>query len=202
MLKRLPLIPTLLVLIAIAIMVRLGFWQIDRAAEKADLLARYASIQHDQQLVTWNGDPKTGEAMLFRKVHMACAAVASESPVAGHNAKGETGWSQVERCTSPEGFAVPIVTGWSRQPDPFAAGQARWTGGAVTGTVARDRGDTVRLIADPPLPGLVANARPDPRNIPNNHWSYAVQWFLFALTALAIYGLALRKRLAAKDAAG
>jgi surfeit locus 1 family protein len=50
-------------------------------------------------------------------------------------------------------------------------------------------------VADPPLAGLAANARPDPADIPNNHWSYAVQWFLFAGTALVIYALALRKRL-------
>ena len=30
--------------------------------------------------------------------------------------------------------------------------------------------------------------------IPNNHLSYAVQWFLFALTALVIYVLAVRKK--------
>ena len=43
--------------------------------------------------------------------------------------------------------------------------------------------------------GLDANARPDPATIPNNHLSYAIQWFLFALTALVIYGIALRKRM-------
>ena len=59
---------------------------------------------------------------------------------------------------------------------------------------ARGKHD-VRLVADPPVAGLAANARPDPQDIPNNHFSYAVQWFLFAATALVIYGLALRKRL-------
>ena len=54
-----------------------------------------------------------------------------------------------------------------------------------------------RLVADPPVAGLGANARPDPSDIPNNHLAYAVQWFLFAFTALVIYALALRKRLAA-----
>jgi len=29
---------------------------------------------------------------------------------------------------------------------------------------------------------------------PNNHLSYAIQWFFFAATALVIYVLALRKR--------
>jgi surfeit locus 1 family protein len=50
------------------------------------------------------------------------------------------------------------------------------------------------VVADPPLGGLVANAQPDPRSLPNNHLSYAVQWFLFAITALVIYGLALWRR--------
>ena len=42
--------------------------------------------------------------------------------------------------------------------------------------------------------GLDQLAPPDPRDMPNNHLSYAVQWFLFALTALVIYFLALRKK--------
>jgi surfeit locus 1 family protein len=203
MLKRLPLIPTLLVLIAVAVMIRLGFWQIERADEKAALLARYAAIQQQgQQAADWNGDPKTGETMLFHTVRVVCAAVTVAQPVAGHNAKGETGWSQIGRCVTRESHAVTLVIGWSIKPDPFVPGLRRWAGGEVTGTVARDRGDTVRLIADPPLESLIANARPDPANLPNNHWSYAVQWFLFAATALVIYGLALRKRLAVKGTAG
>jgi surfeit locus 1 family protein len=43
----------------------------------------------------------------------------------------------------------------------------------------------------------VANARPDPNDIPNNHLAYAVQWFLFAGVALVIYALAVRKRMRA-----
>jgi surfeit locus 1 family protein len=76
-----------------------------------------------------------------------------------------------------------------------------WQGGPVSGIVAPES-MTERLkwhiIAEPPLAGLQANARPNPADIPNNHWSYAIQWFLFAAVALGIYGLALRKRL--KDA--
>ena len=72
-----------------------------------------------------------------------------------------------------------------------------WNGGRVEGTYLANRVKGPRLIADPPLAGLEANAKPDPNDIPNNHLSYAVQWFLFALTALVIYALALRKRLSA-----
>ena len=51
----------------------------------------------------------------------------------------------------------------------------------------------------PPQAGLTQLAAPDPRDVPNNHLSYAVQWFLFAVTALVIYGLALRKRWREQD---
>ncbi len=53
----------------------------------------------------------------------------------------------------------------------------------------------MQLVTNPPVVGLGGNAAPDPRSIPNNHLSYAVQWFLFALTAMVIYTLAVRKRL-------
>ena len=78
-----------------------------------------------------------------------------------------------------------VVLGWSR--DPHAPD---WRGGEASGVIAPGP----RLVSDPPLAGLAANARPDPADIPNNHWSYAVQWFLFAGTALVIYALALWKR--------
>ena len=86
-----------------------------------------------------------------------------------------------------------MVLGWSQSPANTA-----WTGGKVTGWIAPGP----RLVADPPLAGLQPNMRPDPANVPNNHLSYAAQWFLFALVALVIYGLALRKRLAAKGERG
>ena len=203
MLKRLPLIPTLLVLTAAAIMVRLGFWQLDRADQKEALLARYAALQTGAPVVDWNGDPQAGEALLFRKVRVTCTQSVPGEPVAGHNTAGETGWAQLEKCTTDAGFAVSLVIGWSRKPQAFESGTAaeqvvsHLPGGAITGFVGRDRGDTVRLIVDPPLAGLAANARPDPNDLPNNHLAYAVQWVLFALTALVIYGLAVRKRLKA-----
>ena len=45
-----------------------------------------------------------------------------------------------------------------------------------------------RSLAEPSAP-------PSLSSIPNNHRSYALQWFAFALIALVIYGLAVRKRL-------
>ena len=42
MIRRLPVLATLIVLVAVGIMVRLGLWQMDRMHEKDALLARYA----------------------------------------------------------------------------------------------------------------------------------------------------------------
>jgi surfeit locus 1 family protein len=82
-----------------------------------------------------------------------------------------------------------VVLGWSRSPDPVA-----WSGGFVAGTIVPTGELGFKIVADPPLAGLEANAKPDPADLPNNHLAYAGQWFFFALTALVIYVLALRRR--------
>jgi surfeit locus 1 family protein len=50
------------------------------------------------------------------------------------------------------------------------------------------------IVNESAAPGLKPSPLPDPSSVPNNHLSYAVQWFIFAAIALIIYGLALRKR--------
>ena len=52
----------------------------------------------------------------------------------------------------------------------------------------------MRLVAAIAGAGLEASAPPSPDTIPNNHLSYAIQWFLFAGIAVVIYVLALRGR--------
>jgi len=93
--------------------------------------------------------------------------------------------AQQRRAPAP----VEVMLGWSRSPDPVS-----WSGGAVGGTVVPTGELGFRIVANPPLAGLEANARPDPGDLPNNHLAYAVQWFFFAATALVIYVLALRRR--------
>ena len=86
---------------------------------------------------------------------------------------------------------MAVEMGWSKNP---AAGHG-WSGGSVTGIIAPDRDQRMRLVVDKPLQGLSASAPPSTDSIPNNHFSYAIQWFVFAATALVIYALALRKRI-------
>ena len=187
MIRRLPLVPTILVLIAVGIMIRLGFWQLDRLEEKRALLARYDAAVSSDTEAGWRHDPEQADAVLYRRTHVRCAEVTGLSSIAGRNAEGEAGLAQVADCRLANGGKARVVLGWSRDP-----ALPEWDGGDVAGIVAPGP----RLVADPPLAGLAANARPDPSEIPNNHLSYAVQWFLFAGVALVIYALAVRKRLA------
>lgn len=184
--KRIPILPTLLVLVAVGIMVRLGFWQLERLSEKEAMLARYEAAQASGEEMRWPASGETAERALYHRTRIECRSAGGQTTLSGRNAKGEAGLAHVVQCMDAEGGMRQVVLGWSRDPSAPA-----WTGGAVTGWIAPGP----RLIADPPLAGLKPNAKPDPKDIPNNHLAYAVQWFLFAGVALVIYALALRKRM-------
>ena len=187
MLQRLPLVPTLLVLAAVGVMIRLGFWQIDRLHEKEALLASYEAAASSGEEAAWPHDPEQADALLYHRTKVRCVDVSGLSSISGRNAEGEAGLAQAADCRLADGGEARVILGWSRAPDV-----PDWQGGDVAGIIAPGP----RLVADPPLAGLAANARPDPSEVPNNHLAYAVQWFLFAAVALVIYVLALRKRLA------
>lgn len=190
-LRQLPLIPTVLVLIAVAVMIRLGFWQLDRMHQKDALLALYArnaALSSEAVLVA---DKATRAQTWFRHTTLACRGGGETRPMAGHNIRGETGWAQWGRCLGADGKTVlaEVNYGWSTDPHPV-----RYGGGTVGGIVAPDGLKGARVVAAQPLPGLQPSAAPNPSDMPNNHLSYAVQWFAFAATALVIYVLALRKK--------
>jgi surfeit locus 1 family protein len=191
--RRIPIIPTLVVVAAVAVMIALGVWQLGRMKQKEALLVRYAAAETMSSDAEWPRDPDALDQVLFRHARIACRTAGPDRPMAGRSAAGEAGWAHVFACDLGDGRKAEVVAGWSKQP-----GSLTWAGGEVGGVIAPG----MRLVADQPLAGLEASARPDPRDVPNNHWSYAAQWFLFALTALVIYALALRKRLAAQDGAG
>lgn len=188
--RRVPILPTIVVLVAVAIMVWLGFWQLDRLGQKEAMLARYAAAMTNPAPVAFPADGSAVESALFHRAKLDCAAPSGNwNSIAGRNARGEAGYVHLVACPVDDGRLAWLQAGWTRGPQ-----HPDWKGGEVSGLVAPYVDHTARLIADPPAPGFEASARPDPSDIPNNHLAYAVQWFFFAGVALVIYALALRKR--------
>jgi surfeit locus 1 family protein len=188
MIRRVPVVATLVVLLAVAVMIQLGFWQLDRLAEKEAMIARYQAVLAMSSDAPFPQDQSSIPAALYRSSTIQCDRVQGQSAIAGHRPDGERGWAQTASCITPQG-EVDVALGWTRAPNG-----PRWTGGTVGGLIV-PAGKGVRLQADPPVAGLEPLGRPDPNDIPNNHFAYAIQWFLFAATALVIYAIALRKRL-------
>lgn len=187
---RLPIIPTIIVAAAVAIMVGLGIWQIGRAQQKEALLASYAAAT-GQPPVAWPTMPLAGDPPLFRKSSAICLQVTGWRPVAGENAQGRVGYAFLADCrTGVEGPGLVVDAGWSANPQV----KPDWTGGAVEGVIAPDKQARMRLVSSTGLGGLEASAPPSPTMIPNNHRSYAFQWFAFAAIAMVIYLLALAKK--------
>ncbi|HEY1606935.1 MAG TPA: SURF1 family cytochrome oxidase biogenesis protein [Allosphingosinicella sp.] len=192
---RIPIVPTIFVAAAAGLMVWLGIWQIHRAAWKQDLIARY---EHNSRLppVAWPAAPPADDSLLYRHATGFCLRPVGWREIAGRNLKDEPGWSHIADCrVGAEGPGMAVDAGWSESPHP-----PQWRGGPVTGLIVPDRLHRIRLLADKAAPGLVASKPPAPRDMPQNHIFYAIQWFCFAAAALIIYLLALRKRLRDKVA--
>ena len=190
MIRRLPLVPTILVALAVATMIGLGIWQLGRAREKEALLERYRAAQN-RPPIAFPTLPVGKELPLFRYATAVCLRPVSKRATAGRNRAGETGYVHIVECsTGAEGPGLAVEVGWSRDPNARFA----WSGGPVSGIIAPDRKMRMRLVAASAPAGLAPSAPPDVAQIPNNHRSYAAQWFLFAAIALIIYALALRQR--------
>ena len=188
--RRWPIIPTLVVAAAVATMIGLGVWQLQRAEWKADLIARYERAQAMSSNVPW---PRTEDALeqaLFRWSQFECERVLAIRSTAGTSARGEKGWAHIARCALDGGGEAEVALGWSRTP----AQPLQWPGGEVSGVIAPGGSLGATLHASMPPARLQPLAPPDPGDLPNNHLMYAGQWFFFALTALVIYVLALRRK--------
>lgn len=186
---RIPIVATLIVAAAIATMIALGMWQLQRRDWKEALIARYLAVSAQGGEAQFPRDAASVEGALFHHARFTCATVTAQGATSGRNARGESGWAQTATCNMQGGGSADVVLGWSQAPIPVP-----WSGGPVAGLIVPSGQANARLLADPPLAGLIASAKPDPRDLPNNHFGYAIQWFLFAGVALVIYVLAVRKR--------
>jgi surfeit locus 1 family protein len=201
--KRLPVIPTVIVALAVALMIKLGFWQLERRHEKEALIARYAAALNLPAIAY--PAIAMGDQYLFRKAGGMCLEPVSETILPGSNRKAVRGWSHIIACrTGAEGPGMMVDLGWSQGFDK----KSGWKGGMVSGVIGSqpDHRSVVEralgkgtkpgliLVADAAIAGLEPSATPSLAEVPNNHLAYAVQWFLFAAIASIIYALALWRR--------
>ncbi|MGH6659615.1 MAG: SURF1 family cytochrome oxidase biogenesis protein [Sphingomicrobium sp.] len=195
MIRRLPLIPTLLVALAVAAMIALGLWQIQRAGWKERMIATHAKAQSLPPIAWPTVWPRPTALPLFRHATGNCVRAVAKRSSAGQNRSGEIGYVQIVDCaTGPEGPGMSVEIGWSKNPNAVSS----WSGGLVSGIIVPDQRAQMRLVAATPAPGLEASRRPSAESIssvtPAGHKGYAATWFAFAAIALLIYALALRKR--------
>ncbi|MCG7347285.1 SURF1 family protein [Sphingomonas sp. ACRSK] len=201
--RRLPAVATAAVLLAVAAMLALGFWQLHRRDQKEAMIARFTANAGKDVLPLPRAPT---DDLLFRRVTARCLAVTGWSVSAGRTEDGTPGWRHIAHCkTGPRTAAFRADMGVGNDPKL----RPNWEGGRVTGLLTQAPTGTPAIaaafgaraakvwmiVAEAPAPGLAPSHQPDPADVPNNHFAYAVQWFAFAAIAAAIYALALRWRL-------
>ena len=197
--RRLPVLPTVIVALAIATMIALGVWQLQRAAWKERILTEYAAAASLPALdldPLFDNPPETLPPLAFRRVLVTCRADnAAPALRGGRSREGQGGYSYFLPCRpGASGLAgrLTVNAGWSAMPD----GDRRLSlAGTVAGTLGMvEEGEPIVLTSAAASPPLQPAAAPSIEDIPNNHTAYAFQWFFFAAAALVIYLLALRGR--------
>ncbi len=207
--RRLPVVPTLVVLLACAAMIALGIWQLGRRSEKEALIALYGRNQALSSEIAFPELSPVPDDTLFRHSSVVCLEPVRWERTGGRSAQGTNGFRALAHCrTGVEGPGLIIDMGVGKDPNTKPA----WRGGEVHGIIALapDSASLIEkllgkaappramLVSSLPASGLEPSETPSPQNVPNNHFAYAIQWFLFAAIAALIYGLALWRRMKAE----
>ena len=210
------LFPLILGVVGCAVLIYLGLWQLDRRAWKEDMLADItAGIQADPVPLPDAIDP----SMKYLPVTVSGTTTGVEIDVLSHTRDQGAGYQVVSRFITDDGRAILLDRGFvpqearriDRPPVRLqVTGNLHWPQDASSSTPAPNMDENIWFARDvdamaltlDTLPVLVVasavegdnqGARPLPvaiEGIPNNHLSYAVQWFLIAAT-WAVMTLAL-----------
>jgi cytochrome oxidase assembly protein ShyY1 len=189
-----PVVPTVMAAIAVPILIGFGVWQLQRAEWKEALLAKLARNADLPPVTLGNGFDV--ESMLFRRARAELQCDSPATPRAGRNMQGEPGYSFLFPCRAA-GQLLAVNAGWAPRPDS-PQGLLPPAGQHLGVVAPADPSKPARMVfyLVAPQPPLVASAPPSLDTIPNNHLSYAIQWFSFAAILAVIYGLWLRRWLA------
>lgn len=196
MIRRLPIFPTIVVAAAVALLVGLGVWQLQRAKWKEGLIAHYAAAQKLPPITFPTVPLRSDQLPLFRYATGLCLRPVGQRATVGENQQGEPGYVLIVDCaTGAEGPGMSVEVGWSKNPNA----KVNWRGGLVSGIIVPDRFSRMRLVAATAPPGLEVSKTPDVSTVsaitPAGHRGYAATWFALAVVALAVYAVAVRNHL-------
>ena len=210
------LFPLILGIAGCGFLIYLGMWQLERRDWKEGLLADItAGIQADPVPLPDAIDP----TMKYLPVTVSGTTTGAEIDVLSHTREQGAGYQIVSRFVTDDGRAILVDRGFvpqearrlDRPPVRLqVTGNLHWPQDASSSTPAPNMDENIWFARDvdamaltlDTLPVLVVasaiegdnqGARPLPiavEGIPNNHLSYAMQWFLIAAT-WAVMTLAL-----------
>src|SRR5439155_7279298 len=100
MMRRLPIIPTIVVLAAVALMIGLGIWQLQRARWKEGLLAQYARAEQLPPIIFPTSPMRSEQLPLFRQATGMCLRIVGQRAQAGENRSGEPGYVHIVDCAA------------------------------------------------------------------------------------------------------
>jgi cytochrome oxidase assembly protein ShyY1 len=202
--KSVPLLPTLLVAVMVAVLAGLGVWQLQRREWKADLIAQLEAAQTLPLLepVDFQRAMQGDISVQYRRAKLPCSPgkVLPYDLKGGSSIGGKSGYLVLVSCRpNRQPPDIVAVAGWTKRAD---AGRTEIIVDTVFKglVIERPYGDApgrpqFMLIPDTAVPPLLPSRMPTPADLPDNHLSYAGQWFGLALVLVTIYALWLRRRL-------
>jgi surfeit locus 1 family protein len=197
MIRRLPLIPTIIVLSIVAACIAAGIWNLQRARFHEREIRGFEAAARMPPTAFPTVPARTDQLPIYRYATGNCLRPINRRTTVGENKAGEPGFAIILDCeTGAEGPGMSVQVGWSKNPNATTS----WRGGPVSGVIVRDKNTRIRLVAATPAPGLEPNGvvKPAVSVSPKQNQGYAIQFFSFAAIALIIYALAVRKHMGEK----
>ena len=199
--RRLPLIPTVMTLVMLAVLVRLGFWQLERREQKHRLIADLEAAETLPPVTPsefYRAMIGAGSVQ-YRRAHVICrpGRVTPYDFRGGESAAGQSGFLVLVACREPaytrgRGPDLVVVAGFTDRPElraPLVV-DTEFDGTVIERPYGKAAGRPMfMLIPKTAVPPLQPSRLPTPGDLPDNHLSYALQWFAFAATLAIIYGL-------------
>lgn len=199
--------PVLMGIVGVAVLMSLGFWQLDRMEEKRAYLdemeARISNTPIPLPAVPEEGPHKfqavTAEGRFTGEFLEVLAGQKGASPgvmvieafelADGRRIMVQRGFVEEEARAVPRARRQAVIAGNLHWPDDTSSSTpppdektGLWFARDVPAMAAKLGTEPTLIVASAPTGDGIAPMPVDTSGIPDNHWGYAIQWFLLAAT--------------------